>query len=429
MELNLLTKSTSLSPGTIVIKRLLVYLPFIINLFILRIKFMPLFIDSKTVSTFDWYMTTDHLPEPLSMIAFLLTLQTFASNYVMREIKVDKKSHSVRIRFYGSLPAMINLILAIVRLAFYFMLDAKRKTPDLVTKLLYVGLTLIVTSSISLYYSQVYVMDIRGSRLALYLKISKFWKYFHTFVTLSLLLFFSFYYHDLLIQSIVRILCLIVTMHLIMKLLSNEHVFFKLNYVNSMAEVKPIFLIMAFLFYFRCFDIFYMRLNGKSIEVNFVHSIYKGFYQALVYYVISCRHRFYMEVSPIINFIEYGAASEDTLLTAAFRKRNKAIVREISQFNYYFLKKCFGILNITREEMTKSVNGIGKGFWTTLLAQNSEVNKNLRSILPNYDKNVSQLYQESSNWFKRLWAYVIEVYLCNFSSSKACFCGLSSTSS
>lgn len=408
MDVNYLTSRKQLGIRYIAEKRILVYLPLIVNLMLFRYKFVPLFLENSTEDRLKWSTNIEHVPEILSMLGFIFTLWTFAGNYYMEEIIVDKEGEFVKIKFGGFLPAAANMALAIVRLVLYYALDHSRRTERMTFKLRSSGVVLILTSAVSLYYSLIYTLEIRGSSLSFYLKISKFWKYLHTIVTVSLLLFFSFVYENALVQSVVRILCLIVTFHLIMKLLNSNESFYKINYVDSVADVKPIFLILSFTLYFNFFEILDLKLREKSLDVTFESQMFKGCYQALAYYLISCRHKFYMEISPILKCVEYGVALEDSLMQSAFKTRRKAVVRVVSQFNQYFMKRSFKILDRTTFEMEKDLRIASRSYWSNLLAKTPEIATKLAEFMPKKPKRSSKAVKDL-NFMGSFLSYIKEV--------------------
>jgi hypothetical protein len=408
MDVTCLSSPQQLGLWYLAQKRILVYLPLVVNLAIFKVMFVPLFLDNTTQSSLKWYTNIEHVPEVLSMLGFFFTLWTFGGNYIMKEISIDKESQSVKIKFDGLIPASANLLLAVGRIALYYVLDDSRRTQTMKVKLLYVGIALAGSAAVSLYYTLAYSLDIRGSSLPFYIKTGKLWKYVHTVVSVTLLVFFSFFYSNALVQSVVRILCVIVTFHLIMKLLNNRQAFYKINYVDSVADVKPIFLLLAFALYFHCFEILDLRLRGKSLDGTFKGGMLDGCVQALAYYIISCRHRFYMEASPILKCVHYGAALDDSLMKSAFKRRQKAVVRVVSQFNYYFLKRSFKILDRTTFEMEKDLKFSSRSYWSEILAKSPDIAEKLAEYMPKKGSQESKQAKDLSV-VRRVLNYVWEV--------------------
>lgn len=403
MEINYFSKPMNMDPAAVVFKRVLIYLPLIVNLYILGNRFLPLFLEGSTTSTWQWIFSIEHIPEPLTMISFILTLLTFARNYVIKDIEIIKKEARLKVRFEGLVPSMMNLLLAFMRITLY------KFSPVLVTdstkiKLLYHGIILVCTSSISIFFSQFYVLDLYGIRLSFYSRLCKFWKYVHTLVVVSLIAYFSLNDSNILVRSVVRILCLLVSLTLIYRLLNNNNTFMKINYVESLADLNKIFLMIAFLLYFNLSTVAELRFAGKSIELSYQHSVNPSFYLAFVYYMICCRHKLYIKLNPLVNYSDFGVVSKDPLMTSAFKSRYKPVVRELSQFNFYFLKRSFGIFGLTRTEMMQHIKDSKSGFWSELLRKNEETREILESYIPTKLKSYNPEAEEKIRIFAWIMA-------------------------
>jgi hypothetical protein len=381
MEISYLTKPVNLDPGSVIFKRFLVYFPLIINLFLLQRNFMPLFLEDKVSSGWGWIFKIEHLPEPLSMIAFLLTLITFNRNYVIKQVEVLKAEARLKVTFEGLVPAILNLILAITRITLYIFWSSE-VTRQAKIKLLFHGIILMITSSVSIYFSKWYVLDLYGIRLSFYNRLCKFWKLIHTVIVLSLLGYFSLSDSNIIVRSVVRILCLLVCLTLILNLLQKNQTFLKINFVQSLADLNLIFLLISFILYFKLSSVLELRLASKSIEYNFEHEVISSFYLAFAYYLISCRHRLYSDLHPLVTYSLFGTVSRDPLMASAFKQRQKAAVRDVSQFNFFFLKRSFGIFSLTRNEMLHFINGSKDNFWSEILQKNPETCEKLESFIP-----------------------------------------------
>jgi hypothetical protein len=381
MEFSYYSKPLSISLFDECMRKLLVYLPLVINLYYLRKDYLPTFMETTTTSTIKWIFEIKNLPEPLSILGFVMTLLTFQRQYVFRRAKVDKNSRTVRIWFYGKTPALVNLGQALFRLAIYiFGYDEKMKAL-MQSKYLVVGLVMLATSLTSIAYSYWYSLFLSNTRMVFYLKISRGWRYIHSIAIIALFLYVCFFHSNGLIQIIFRTTFLLTSFLHVFRLQRKFDTFVKLEFVNNFVNSKVLFLIISTFLFFEGFKILEYNIFKKSIETSFSDERTHEYVEALILFLICCRQRLYFEMYTLLPNMLYGVSLDHPLLRAAFPQRAPILVRDRSQFYTYFMEKVLHISGLVSKDVLTSAGEIKDGFLKDMLQDNREVRERFSELL------------------------------------------------
>ena len=181
------------------LRRVLIYLPLIIQIYVLRLDFMPTIIDSTSASGFQWLFKTRNLGEPLSIVSFLLALLTFERQYSFRSVTVNKPNQKITIKFNGLLPAAANVGVGLFRALLYFFGINDPDRAFLFQKFVRTGLIVALVSIVSLVYSLTFSLTLKDQQIVLYHRLSRFWKSAHSFLIILLFLLVCFIHKNVLI--------------------------------------------------------------------------------------------------------------------------------------------------------------------------------------------------------------------------------------
>lgn len=376
MEYSYLTKPLSINPLDEVVRRVWVYLPLLLNLASLRFQFLPSFLERNSESTFGLNLNLRTACEPLSMLSLVTALYTFQRQFELRRVEACLEKKQLVVQFNGAIPAAFNMVINLTKLVIYLVLRSRSPDNSLdaptKVKLVITPAVLLLGSIASLAYSLFYKLTLSHARTKFYLKVSGFWKMVHSVCVVLSFAFAGFFHKDHTVRIIFKITFLIIAFFMFRSLQQKEKTFVKLYFVNDVVKAKVLFLILLTILYFEGFRVFEFLVQKKSIEATFRDQEARSYWTALVLYVICCRHVFYFQINILASAMVFGNSHDHVLMRSAFPKRNAVVIRQNTQFYYYFMERILGIMNMNSKDIITG-GELKKGFLKEMVSESREV--------------------------------------------------------
>lgn len=354
MEFSYLGKTVSVSLVKELTKRILVYVPLIMNIVRLRYEYQNLTYHITTMGQLVWWSSApSNLPDPFTVASFVLTMITFKQQYTIRKVYVDRKLRTTEISFNGIIPAFLNLCLGVYRLVSYWLTSSTNATRTLyMAEYWSTGWILCITCSMSLGYSLAFKVDLRESRTMLYWKLCRFWKGLDTYVINGFFLAVCFFHTNTFIQVLFRLTFLVIAFLHIRVMLDFHKSFVKISFLRYLLNCRSLFLLISILIFFQGMEITKAWITRFKPAVSLWGDFLTlDFFAPTLLYIACSRHNFYTDMNTLTSTIMFGNSHEHTLLQAAFPKRNLGVVRNNSLFEKHLLERLPAYIHVTGREI------------------------------------------------------------------------------
>ena len=194
----------------------------------------------------------------------------------------------------------------------------------------------------------------------------------HSISVALILVLAGLFHNNHSVQIIFKITFLIIAFFMFRSLQQKEKTFVKLYFVNDVVKAKVLFLILVTVLYFEAFRIFEYLIQKKSIEASFRDQEPMSYMTALFLYLICCRHVFYFQINILAAAMVFGNSHDHILMRSAFPKRNAVVIRQNTQFYYYFMERILGIMNMNSKDIITG-GELKKGFLKEMVSESREL--------------------------------------------------------